>query len=124
MPAQYGEITGYHHREVVRHEALAQEACKWGNMREAEYQLRLAATHRNTVLEQEQVIGLEPPTVSGRPRIEQKLPLAIRGALAVLAGAEKIAKALRSTPQAMPEPSGHKHIKNWVPKSTTPDLHS
>lgn len=124
MPAQYGEIVGYHRREAARHEKLAQEALARKSPGEAEYLLKLAATHRDAALEQEIVIEQEAAATSAQPDQNQKpkerqLSFAARCVLAVL-------KVLNLAPEptsfSATKRSPHKHIRHRPSNIPTPDL--
>jgi hypothetical protein len=56
MPADFGDITAFHHEEAARHYALAQAARDRGCLADAEFQTGLAARWEEAA--QEQKIGM------------------------------------------------------------------
>jgi hypothetical protein len=97
MPADFGDITAFHHEEAARHYALAQAARDQGCIAEAEFQAGLAARWDEAA--QEQKIGMRqtPSRRSAycRPLQPPPIPRAIACMLAVVRGVQHIAAAIR-----------------------------
>jgi hypothetical protein len=68
MPANFGEIAGYHSRIAARHLALAQTARAYGNDGEANYQTELAARYITAAQEQKIAMTQGPGTSAANPR--------------------------------------------------------
>ena len=99
MPADFGDITAFHHEEADRHYALAQAARDRGCLAEAEYQTGLAARWDEAAQEQE--IGkIQMPSrrmTSQRPHYPltpTPMPLAVACLLAVERYVKRIALAI------------------------------
>jgi len=101
MPADFGDITAFHHEEAARHYALAQAARDRGCLADAEFQAGLGARWDEAA--QEQKIGMRqaPTRLSGRrkpycrPLQPPPMPLAIVCLFAVARGVNRIAAAIR-----------------------------
>jgi hypothetical protein len=101
MPADFGDITAFHHEEADRHYALAQAARDRGSFAEAEFQAGLAA--RWDEVAQEQKIGMrQQPTRTStrrkpncRPPQPPPMPFAVVCLLAVVRGVKRIVAAIR-----------------------------
>jgi hypothetical protein len=101
MPADFGDITAFHHEEASRHYALAQAARDRGSFAEAEFQTGLGA--RWDEVAQEQKIGMRqtPSRRSSkqmpyrRPPQPPPMPFAAVCLPAVVRGFKRIAAAIR-----------------------------
>jgi hypothetical protein len=91
MPADYGEITAYHHQEASRFYALAQEARACNNFAEADYLAGQAARWEEAAQEQKIEMQREParrvrnqnrfPRLAKQPRGLRRIAGAIHRAL-------------------------------------------
>jgi hypothetical protein len=99
MPADFGDITTYHHEEAARHYALAQAAREQGCLAEAEFQAGLAARWDEAAREQK--IGMRQ--TPDQSKATQKpdcpppppMPRTIICLMAVMRGVKCIAATLR-----------------------------
>jgi hypothetical protein len=66
MPADFGEITAYHHQEATRLYALAQEARELGCLDEADYLAGQAARWEEAALEQQTEMHRPPRQVASQ----------------------------------------------------------
>jgi hypothetical protein len=100
MPANIGEIAGYHSRMAAQYLALAQAAREEGNLTEASYHEEQAARYLQASQEQEtapqQVPGRSAANSAPRRRAPQQksTPLTTSFSGAVLRGAGQIATAI------------------------------
>jgi hypothetical protein len=101
MPADFGDITAFHHEEAARHYALAQAARERGSFAEAEFQTGLGARWDEAAQEQNSVMRQTPSRHSSkqmpyrRPPQPPPMPFAAVGLPAVVRGVKRIAAAIR-----------------------------
>jgi hypothetical protein len=103
MPANFGEIAGFHSRMATRYLTLAKAARDRGDLTTANYHADQAARYLEAAQEQKLAMSHAP----GRSAADQKprqwspkpksVPLATAGWLAVLRGAGHMASALRQS---------------------------
>ena len=100
MPADFGDITAFHHQEAARHYARAQAARDLGCIEEADYQAGLAARWEEAA--QEQKIGMQvtPSRRMANQRPKQRpsepphMPFTVVCLLAIERGVKRIAEAI------------------------------
>lgn len=98
MPADFGEITAYHHQEAARFYTRAQEARALGNLAEADYLAGQAARWEEAAQEQKTAMRKPPRPVAHRSRFltvpeEPYIHPLIRWPMAVARGVRRAATA-------------------------------
>src|ERR1035437_10778727 len=101
MPADFGDITAFHHEEAARHYALARAARDRGSFAEAEFQTGLGA--RWDEVAQEQKMGMRQTPSRRRPKQmpyrrppqPPPMPFATVCLLAVVRGGKRLGAAIR-----------------------------
>jgi hypothetical protein len=113
MPADFGEISGYHRRLALRCQARAQAARDRGNLAEAEYQFSLASRYIQAAQEQKIAMRQEPgrSTANQSPRCwsppPPSPPFAVRCLMTVLRGVKRVVAAMcRFMPKRSAGPGG------------------
>ena len=98
MPANFGDITAFHHEEANRHYALAQAARDRGSIAEADFQAALAARWYEVAHEQQIGMRQDPTRARRKPNCRPPqappMPFAAVCLSAVVRGFKSIAAAI------------------------------
>jgi hypothetical protein len=103
MPANFGEIAGFHSRMAARYLALAEAARDRGDLTTANYHADQAARYFEAAEEQKLAMSQAPgrtiQTQKARPwsQKQERAPRAAGSLLAVLRGAGQMATAIRQS---------------------------
>jgi hypothetical protein len=112
MPANFGEISGYHSLIAARHAALAEAAREQGDLTTASYHAGQAERYVQAAHEQKLAMRYAPGQPNeekrprGRPPEPPPVPLGVSTLLAVLRGAGHAAQAIRHSLSGRGAPPG------------------